>query len=310
VPTLRAQSGSEITILGTKPTTVMKGGILIKRPYKILLLIEQAAFECARTVRTDSYRRYGLAFFRILTLVCTLALLAMPRIPQDPAYHQFADQRAMMGIPNFLNVVSNIPLLLVGGVGLWLLLRRNSSESRISFGDERERWPCFALYFGVVLTGIGSGYYHLGPDNAGLVWDRLPMTVIFMSLLASVISERVSAKAGLLSLVPLLIVGGASVVYWYVTEQSGAGDLRPYAFVHFYPILPIFFILFFYPPRYTRSNDILRMVGWYALATVFELLDKQIFTLGGLASGHTVKHLLASMAVGQHLRMLLKRKRC
>ena len=279
----------------------------MKNVRQMYRLAERFESGLARSICTKANRRYGLLFFSIATLAVLLALLVLPPIPQDPAYHRFADQRVFLGIPNFLNVVSNIPLTLVGALGLWFLSRRPSEGFRPLFGEKREQWPCLAFYLGVALTGIGSAYYHLSPDNAHLFWDRLPMTIIFMSLVAMVICERISPKAGVLLLLPLLIAGGASVGYWYASEQSGAGDLRPYAFIHFYPVLLVLFILCLYPSRYTRSEDILGVLGLYALATIFESLDKQLFSLGSLVSGHTVKHLLASMAIWVHLRMLLKR---
>jgi hypothetical protein len=52
-------------------------------------------------------------------MAASLAILPLlPPIPQDPSYHQFADQRTLLGIPNFWNVVSNLPFVLVGAIGL------------------------------------------------------------------------------------------------------------------------------------------------------------------------------------------------
>jgi len=139
-----------------------------------------------------------------------IAALAVPRVAQDPAYHLFADTRPLLGIPNSLNVLSNLPFALVGLAGLVAVARMRAWE----------RWPYGALFAGVALTSIGSAYYHLSPDNWTLVWDRLPMTVGFMGLLTAVLSERVSSRVARTLFVPLLVFGAASVAYWYQTTPS------------------------------------------------------------------------------------------
>lgn len=78
---------------------------------------------------------------------------------------------------------------------------------------------------GLLLTAAGSAYYHLLPDNERLFWDRLPMTIAFMSLIVAQIVDRISVRAGLALLAPMLLVGVASVVYWLATERAGAGTL-------------------------------------------------------------------------------------
>jgi hypothetical protein len=79
-----------------------------------------------------------VVFFGLL-VVSLGGLLLLPPIPQDQSYHQFADQRTMFGIPNFWNVVSNLPFLAVGAAGL----RR--------FRDDP---ATIVLFLGFFLTGI------------------------------------------------------------------------------------------------------------------------------------------------------------
>jgi len=57
----------------------------------------------------------------LIALAGALAALLLPPLKQPQAYHQFADQRTWFGIPNFLNVISNVGFLLVGLVGLGFL---------------------------------------------------------------------------------------------------------------------------------------------------------------------------------------------
>ena len=64
-------------------------------------------------------RNWPLFLVLLGLMAASLAgLLLLPPIPQDQSYHQFADQRAMLGIPNFWNVVSNFPFIAIGAVGL------------------------------------------------------------------------------------------------------------------------------------------------------------------------------------------------
>src|SRR4029077_136268 len=140
--------------------------------------------------------------------VAVLALFLLPPIAQDSAYHNFADQRAFWGTPNFWNVMSNLPFLLVAIWGLRTL------RSQSAFQQNWERTAYCLLLTGVAFVAFGSAYYHLAPDDSALFWDRLPMTIAFMSLLASTIGERINMKAGQLLLPPLIAMGAASVLYW------------------------------------------------------------------------------------------------
>src|SRR5258708_1963065 len=110
-------------------------------------------------------------------------MLIQARFPQDSRYHNFADQRHLLGIPNFWNVISNAPFLVVGVLGLWALLfgRPTGILPELKAGY-------VAFFLGTALVAFGSSYYHLRPDNETLFWDRLPMTIAFMSFFAVVIA--------------------------------------------------------------------------------------------------------------------------
>ena len=255
-------------------------------------------------------RRTRLWILVAFTLSTIFIVFLFPRIPQTPAYHQFADQRAFCGIPNCLNVISNVPFLLVGGLALVFLFRRPDQSKTPAFIHTLERWPYIVFFLGVALTSVGSTYYHLAPSNDTLIWDRLPMTVAFVSFFAAVVAERISLRAAIWLLPPLILIGISSVAYWHLTELHGRGDLRPYGYVQAYPLLGVPLIILLFPASYTRTADLLAVGGIYVLAKLFELLDRPIFDLGHVVSGHTLKHLTAALSAYWVLRMLRLRIPC
>jgi len=242
-----------------------------------------------------------LLLLAVAIVIATIAHL-LPPIPQPAAYHNFADQRSFLGIPNFGDVVSNLPFALVGLCGL-IFLRKPRPEKL----NDRERQLYLIMFADLILTAFGSAYYHLAPGNARLVWDRIPIMMVFMALLAAVIAERVSVRAGLW-LFPILEAAGiGSVLVWRAGELHGHGDLRFYAAVQVYAIL-ILLLLLLFPAKYTRGSDFAVVVGFYILAKILEESDRQVFALGHVVSGHTLKHLAAATAGYWILRMLQKRE--
>ncbi len=235
--------------------------------------------------------------FGLWLLVGMLAGLAfvLPPIAQPLSYHDFADRRACWGLPNCLDTVSNALFVLAGAIGLRFMQR---AQGRAVFRDRREARPYWLFFFGAVLVGLGSGYYHLAPGNDRLLWDRLAMMLAFMAWFAAIVSERVSSRAGL-RLLPLLLAAGlGSVAWWGWSEARGMGDLRPYLLMQLYPMLLIPLLLWLYPPRYSGDRAILAVIGLYLLALLFDLGDRPVFELtGGLVSGHTIKHAIAAAAV-------------
>lgn len=164
-------------------------------------------------------RRVRIWIIAALVGVCTVGIFISPPVHQSLAYNHFADERTILGIPYFYDVVANLPLVIIGLWGLGIVFKNRISVQ--SFKDGGERWPYITLFIGILLTGFGSSYYHLDPSDQRFVYDRLPMTIVFMSLFAAVISERVNRRVGTGALFPLLAIGIASVVYWHWTELSG-----------------------------------------------------------------------------------------
>jgi hypothetical protein len=212
---------------------------------------------------------YCHVLFVLPSIAGVIALGFAPSIAQPEKYHAFADHRTLIGVPDFWNVTSNLPFAVVGILGLR------------AFHDLATRF----LFLGILLTTFGSAYYHLAPDTPRLVWDRLPMTIAFMSLLALVVRDSISPRAGNWLLFPLIAIGLLSVLWWRVT-----GDLRLYILVQFVPILMILVALLVYELPAKRELWIALLL--YALAKIAEFFDAQIYSIF-LLSGHTAKHLLA-----------------
>ncbi len=209
-------------------------------------------------------------------------------ILQDQNYHRFADARGLFGVDHAADVLSNVAFVAVGIVGMVAL-----RQGRVCFQLPAEARAYWSLFTAVALTGAGSAYYHLAPDDARLVWDRLPMAAGFASLLCAVISERLDARSGVRLLAPLLAVGVASVLYW-----AASGDLRLYLAVQYGSIAGILAMGLWFPSRYTGGGTIVLAVATYALAKISEAHDRAVYELTGhLASGHTIKHLLAAAAL-------------
>lgn len=233
------------------------------------------------------------------TLLSVLAAVFLPAMPQPVAYHDFADHRAMFGIANFRDVASNLGFLLVALAGLIVTVHPGTG-----FESRDERWPYAVFFLGMLLTTVGSAYYHLSPDNERLFWDRLPMTVAFMALIAAQVVDRIDVKVGLLLLPLMLPVGAATVVYWRVTERAGTGNVVPYGVLQGWAVMALFLIALLQPSRYSRGNDIYWVFASYVLSKLLEILDRQFLNLGHIVSGHTLKHLAAAAAGLVVVRML------
>jgi hypothetical protein len=228
--------------------------------------------------------------------------LAWPPIPQDPAYHDFADRRTLLGIPHAGDVLGNAALVLAGLVGLRAV--RRAVPAGLAAGDALAQRVAF---LGVFLTGFGSAWYHWRPDASSLLWDRLPMALTSGALLSIVVAEFVSSRAGRLLLLPAVGVALGSVISWHLGESRGAGDLRAYGIVQFLPALALVLMLTLARSRYACSLGWWGVLAWFAASKTAEALDRPIYELTGLVSGHNAKHVLAGVAVWAWSRMLVRR---
>jgi len=238
-------------------------------------------------------------------LLTIMVLYLLKPIPQSPSYHHFADFRSWKGIPNTWNVLSNIAIALPGLWGLFLLF----SPKKVQFQDHRERLLWIGISVGFILVAISSSYYHLAPNNSRLIWDRLSMTFVFMSLVAALISERVNISLGLWLWPTLLGIGFCSVLLWYARELQGKSDLRFYIGIQAFTML-VFALMLFLSSPYDRNGDLAFVIAFYGLAVLFDFFDHQIYRITReIISGHTLKHLTVGLVGAWLIWMIWKRRR-
>lgn len=241
------------------------------------------------TSSSSSVRAWALP---ALGALLAFALLLHGPIPQWASYHDFADQRSWLGVPNAADVLSNLPFALIGAWALW-------SRRMLPPSDASLAWRAFAI--ALIATAAGSALYHWAPDNASLAFDRLPIAWACAALTCAFLAERLDARWGSPAvLATALAAASASVALWWWSEQAGRSDLRPYLFVQFLPMLLVPSALLLRLP--SRCAGAAPDKGWwgvligYALAKGLELADHAVFDQAAVVSGHTLKHLAAAGA--------------
>lgn len=223
-----------------------------------------------------------------LALAClALLLLALfaPALAQPAHAHDFADRRALFGIPCALDVLSNLPFAFAGVLGLFALRRADACTPT-------QRALAALFFAGLLATAAGSSWYHLGPDDAGLAIDRHAMSIAFAGLLGLLVATQLSERGGALTGAALLVLGPAAVQAWAAT-----GNVLPWAVLQFGG-MGMVVVLACLPPR---PGAMRVRWGWviaaYALAKLCEVNDHAVFdATQGLLSGHTLKHVVAAQA--------------
>jgi hypothetical protein len=227
----------------------------------------------------------------IVTIGIVVIMAVYGRIAQPLHYNEFADGSAIFGIHHAADVLSNAGFALVAIWG-WLTLWPRRRSDRLRAG-----WPGYRLFLiGLLLTAFGSGFYHFAPDNARLIWDRLPIALACAGLLVGV---RGDTQPGLKTEFEAIVLGlfaVASVAWWVYTDSSSADDLRPYLLLQILPLVLIPLWQAMYRAPRTDRIAFAAAMGLYVLAKIAEVLDHEIADTFGFVSGHTLKHLIATMA--------------
>lgn len=227
-----------------------------------------------------------------------LAALLLPAFAQPASYHDFADQRALLGVPHALNILSNLPFLLVGALGL-----AGDRTLRLRTAGGSVAWPWRLFFAGTLLTAFGSAWYHARPDDASLVWDRLPIALGFGGLVAGALADRAVRRAQLLA-VAFPLSGVATVLVW-----AGTGNLVPYLAMQVTFIGAALYVTARVPSHFSHAGWLPAAAAVYGLAVVCEHYDRMLHAAtGGAISGHTAKHLLAALAIALVYAMLRRRR--
>ena len=241
-----------------------------------------------KNIKNEQEKMKGLLF---LVFIGCIGMTLLKPIAQNISYHLFADHRNLFSVPNFWNVLSNVPFLIIGACGMIYSIRNTKAMIRSSL-----KLNYIVFFSGIFLTGIGSAYYHFAPNNSTLVWDRLPMSISFMSFFSIIIGEFITIKKSRLLLFSFLIIGITSIIYWNFTEQQGHGDLRLYIAVQFLPMILTPIILLLFKSKNYITTFVWLVLSTYILAKLSETYDHQIYHTLKFISGHSIKHFLAALA--------------
>ena len=221
-----------------------------------------------------------------LVALAIVVAIAAPPIAQDAAYHAFADQRAILGVPRGADVLSSLAFLAVALAAIARLA--SPARPRFSRSTEASLWM---LATGLALTAVGSAAYHLDPRDATLAWDRMPMTIAFAGVFGIAVSQRVSGRIAGWTMPLVALLGVASVFYW-----RASGNLAPYVVLQFGGALALV-VFAMLVPRRSDPFPWWWVIGWYAIAKAFESADAAVFAMtGGHVAGHAIKHLAAAAA--------------
>lgn len=225
-----------------------------------------------------------------LLLVCAALLVlavAGPAVQQPADFHAYADQRALWGLPYAMDVLSNLPFALAAIAGAWMLWRAPAGAM-----GSMERAMAALFFAGLLLTTLGSTWYHLRPDDAGLAIDRYAMAIAFAGLLGLCVACRVSERAGAAFGLVALVLAPLAVFAW-----SATGNVLPWGVVQVGGMVLVLWLALLRPRPGALDVRWLAVLAIYGVAKVFELNDHAVYEwTGQWASGHTLKHLVASLA--------------
>ena len=227
-----------------------------------------------------------ISFLSGLIILILLAIF-LPSIEQNQNYHNFADQRTLFGVRNAFDTLSNLAFIIVGILGLVNFYNNRYIKISNSFS------VLLNLFFiAIILTGLGSSYYHLSPNDFTLVFDRLAMSLVFAVVLAMLTNIRISERSGFHTLAELIILAPLTVLIWNYN-----GNLTPYAVLQFGGIILVVLTLILTKAS-KPSPCFTSLIILYGVAKLAEFYDEKIFILSqNLISGHTLKHLIAALAV-------------
>lgn len=230
--------------------------------------------------------RRELFFLAVLAALLPILFLGLGPIAQPADYHDLADKRPLLGFRHFWNVVSNLPFLVIGVMGLHLVWRNR--------GEAAAAWA--TLFAGTAMVALGSSWYHSDPNDVTLIWDRVPIGIAFMGFFTALLIEHLNGMGRRVArhlLVPFVVFSAAAIWWWYAN-----GDLSLWVWVQAAPMLAVVLVFVLLPARFTHRRYLAYGLACYVAAKLFEVADMQVMQwTGGLMSGHAMKHLAAAAGV-------------
>lgn len=234
--------------------------------------------------------RYPLSRAETILLASGAALFVLawlgPVIGQPADYHRFADARVLWQVPRAMDVLSNLAFALAGILGWTALWQARRALSNV------QRAMAALFCTGLLLTSAASAWYHLAPDEIGLLMDRCGMAVAFAGLWGLAAADRVSERAGAWLGLAVLLLGPLAA-----RGALPAGNVLPWAALQVAGLALVAVLAF------GRPRDAGLPIRWglvllaYAVAKLLELNDHAIFELTVQSiSGHTLKHAVAALA--------------
>jgi 1-acyl-sn-glycerol-3-phosphate acyltransferase len=227
------------------------------------------------------------AFFICISAIAVFS----PSVAELDGYIHFADQREALGLPRAMDVLSNLPFLLVGLYGLSVVARTTNPIKPFAV----------AFFVGLVVTSMGSAWFHLHPlEHGRLAIDRLGMLVAFCGLIGLATALKVSLRAGYFVSIFVAVAGLVSV---HISNSTG--NALPWAIVQFGGLA---LVLWFASIKNTKNQPVLNLwwvVVVYAAAKALEMADQPVFDwTRQVISGHSLKHIVASLAAWPVIAML------
>lgn len=205
-------------------------------------------------------------------------------------YHDFVDERTFFGIHRFLDTFSNIGFLWIGILFVKEMLLQDEKDSNLIW-----------VTIGTILVCFGSGYYHLMPEDSRLLWDRLPISIVFAGVLSYSLHVNNLVKDSWKKSFDIgyLVFSMFSVLVWYIGSLQNQNWLAPYVFIQFGGMILLIYIAFTGKNK-DFNQKIFYVLAWYVLAKLCERFDDSIFqTTQQIVSGHTLKHIFSAIALYQ-----------
>ena len=237
-------------------------------------------------------RRFALVMLASMLLATMMGLMAWGPVLLSSQVHDYADNRAWLGIPGAANVWVNLAMLAVGSWG-WRATRASPWPLQL-----RTPWQLFQACAAV--SALLAALYHAWPGDTLFVAAHAATAACFTMLTLGMLAERVHSRFGSPLSCGLLLLGAVLLAGVVLIGRSLGSpvDMRPLLMLEIIPMLVIPAGALSLPGRATQALDWIVVLSLYALAKLLESGDALVLQISGWVSGHTLMHLALTAAVG------------